>query len=130
MTDEPQKPKEEAKGAVVRSSFGVPSKIDPLVQEINVVRLEGRYFCFDKREAKKRTGIYTYQDGPRALTIEVAPRYGHPSILAYRVLQAVFRKITLEGKPYPDTIAFSYRELAKLVGRDIFGGKDSNLNFA
>jgi len=101
------------------------SKPDPLLEELHVVRLEGRYFCFDKHEAKKRNGVYTYRDGPRGLVIEIAPRYGHPSILAYKVLQAVFRKVTLEGKPYPDTIAFSFRELARLVGRDVFGGKDS-----
>ena len=100
-------------------------KIAALLEEINVVRLEGRYFCFDKHEARKRLGIYRYRDGNREAIIEVNPRYGHPSILAYRVLQAIFRKVTVEGRPYPDAVAFRYRELGRLVGRDIFGGRDS-----
>lgn len=112
-------------GELVEGAFALPAKPDPLLEELHVVRLEGRYFCFDKHEAKKRDGVYTYRDGNRKTIIEVAPRYGHPSILAYKVLQAVFRKVTLEGKPYPDTVAFSFRELARLVGRDVFGGKDS-----
>ena len=37
---------------------------------------------------------------------------------------------TFMAGSFPEPIAFSYRELAKHVGRDIFGGKDSNLNFA
>ena len=110
---------------VVAGAIAPSAKPDPLLEELHVVRLEGRYFCFDKLAAKKRTGVYTYRDGQRGLVIEVAPRFGHPSILAYKVLQAVFRKVTLEGKPYPDSVAFSFRELSRLVGRDIFGGKDS-----
>ena len=118
-------PKTQATTEIVVGAFPPPAKPDPLLEELHVVRLEGRYFCFDKHEAKKRKGVHTYRDGQRGLIIEVAPRYGHPSILAYKVLQAVFRKVTLEGKPYPDTVAFSFRELARLVGRDIFGGRDS-----
>jgi len=101
------------------------SKPSPLLEELQVIRLEGRYFCFDRHEAKQRIGTLQYRDGNRGLVIEVSPRYGHPSILAYKVLQAVFRKVTLEGKPYPNTVSFSYRELARLAGRDVFGGRDS-----
>jgi hypothetical protein len=123
--NENKRPGEELTAAAVSGAIAPTSKPDPLLEELHVVRLEGRYFCFDKHEAKKRNGVYTYRDGQRGLVIEVAPRYGHPSILAYKVLQSVFRKVTLEGKPYPDTVAFSFRELARLVGRDVFGGKDS-----
>ena len=75
--------------------------------------------------AKGRKGAIQYRDGKRGLVIEISERFGHPSIVACEVLQAVFRKVTLEGKPYPDTVALSYRELGRLVGRDIFGGRDS-----
>lgn len=103
-----------------------PAKPDPLLEELQVLLLEGRYFCFDKHEAKRRKGTYVYRDGLRELIISVDPRVGHPSILAYKMLQAVFRKVTLEGKPYPDTVAFGVRELGRLVGRDAaFGGQDS-----
>ncbi len=101
------------------------SKPDSLIEELQIVRLEGRYFCFDRHEAKNRVGVLQYRDGNRGMVIEVSPRYGHPSILAYKVLQAVFRKVTLEGKPYPDMVSFSYRELSRMAGRDVFGGRDS-----
>ena len=98
---------------------------DPLLEELNVVKLEGRYFCFDPKEAPRRKGVLEYRDGDRGLKIELHPAAGQPSVLSYRILQAVFRKVTLEGRPFPDTVAFTYRELGRLIGRDIFGGKDS-----
>ena len=58
------------------------SKPDPLLEELQVVRLEGRYFCFDRHEAKNRQGVLQYRDGNRGLVIEVSPRYGHPAVLA------------------------------------------------
>src|SRR4051812_37613187 len=91
--------------------------VDAFLEELNVVRLEGRYFCFDKFEAKKRKGTFRYQDGEREVIIQVSAEYGHPSILAYRVLQALFRKVTLEGRPYPDIVAFGLRELGRMIGR-------------
>lgn len=122
MSSEPTPP---TSSNVIPFDGGELVKPEPFLEEINVVRLEGRYFSFDKHEAKKRTGIYEYHDGNRGIVIETNPRYGQPSILAYKILQAIFRKITLEGKPYPDVVAFSYSELARMVGRDIMGGRDS-----
>lgn len=95
-----------------------------LLEEMNVVRVEGRYFCFDKHALKDRVGVLKYRDGNRGLIIDVS-RFGHPSSLAYKVLQAAFRKVTLEGRPFPDTISFGYRELTRLIGRDGFGGQDA-----
>lgn len=117
----PHNPEAESEATAIKAL----SKPDPLLEELQVVRLEGRYFCFDRHEAKNRQGVLQYRDGNRGLVIEVSPRYGHPSVLAYKVLQAVFRKVTLEGKPYPDTVSFSYRELGRMIGRDVFGGRDS-----
>lgn len=105
-----------------------PTKLgqpETLLEELQMVRLEGRYFCFDKHEAKARTGVLEYRDGNRGLVIEVSQRFGHPSLLAYKVLQAVFKKITEAGKPYPDTVVLGQRELGRLVGRDSFGGRDA-----
>lgn len=33
------------------------SKLDPLIEELQIVRLEGRYFCFDRHEEKNRVGV-------------------------------------------------------------------------
>lgn len=110
-----------------------PVEVDRLMEEINILRLEGSLFCFDPRAAKQRQGRVTLEDARRQpLTIEIHPSYGQPSVLAYRVLQAVFLKLTDEGCAptedgrclYLDTISFSQRELAALAGR-AWGGRTS-----
>jgi Replication initiator protein A len=97
---------------------------EPFLEEINTVRLEGRYFTFDPKRANARPARQEFKDGERTLEIVVHPEYGHPSVLAYRILQHVFLKITKEGKPFPDVVSFSYREIGRLIGRDVFGGRD------
>lgn len=100
--------------------------VDRLLQEINVLLLEGSLFCPDPREAKRRTKRFTLNEvAGQPVTIEPNPNYGQPSVLAYRVLQAIFQKATEEGYPYPSTISFSQRELARLVGRQWSGAKMS-----
>jgi hypothetical protein len=97
---------------------------EPFLEEINTVRLEGRYFAFDPKRANTKPARQEFKDGERKLEIVVHPEYGHPSVLAYRILQHVFLKITKEGKPFPDVVSFSYREIGRLIGRDVFGGRD------
>ena len=118
-------------GAILTSM--PPVETDRLMEEINILRLEGSLFCFDPREAKRRQGRIALEDARRhPLTIEIHPSYGQPSVLAYKVLQAVFLKLTDEGCAstpdgrctYPETISFSQRELAALAGR-VWSGRTS-----
>jgi hypothetical protein len=119
-------PSQENAQQIVPAHPKLPDRIEALLEELTVVRLEGRYFCFDRRAVGKRPNVMTYEDEHENLvTIQTSPVSGHPSILAYRVLQAVFRKVTLAQRPYPAVVSFSRRELGRLVGREIFGGKDS-----
>ena len=98
---------------------------DRLMEELNILRLEGRYFCFDPREAKRRTGSLRFGElVKQPVTIEIHPNYGQPSVLAYKVLQAIFLKMTEEGYPYPESVSFSQRELARLAGR-VWSGRTS-----
>src|SRR3954467_6238741 len=101
-----------------------------LAEEITILRIEGTLFCFDPREARRRQGMITrrlkHADGQeRPVGIEIHPSYGQPSVLAYKVVQAIFIKMTEEGYPYTNTVTFSQRELARLVGRPSWGGKNS-----
>jgi hypothetical protein len=114
--------------------IALPVETDRLMEEINILRLEGSIFCFDRREAKRRRGKISLVDARKQpISIEVHPDYGQPSILAYKVLQAIFLKLTEEGcMPtgdgrcmYPETVSFSQRELAALAGRS-WGGKTSH----
>jgi hypothetical protein len=103
-----------------------------LFNEINLLRLEGFYFCLDPKEAARRTNQkYEFFEiirrpkseiEKRPVVIVPNPRYGYPSILAYKVLQAIMQKLSSFSYPMPDTVEFSQRELARLVGRNSFGG--------
>jgi hypothetical protein len=106
-----------------------PSALERLREEITVLRIEGTLFCFDPKEAKRRRGIITntLKDGDgieRPVSIEIHPTYGQPSVLAYKVAQAIFLKMTEAGDPYPGAVAFTQRELARLVGKS-WGGTQS-----
>ncbi len=100
-------------------------KPNQLLEELNFVKIEGRYFCFDHRGLQNRKGVFEYRDGNRGLVVELNDRFGHPGPLAYKIVQSVFRKITEEGAPFPGTVSFSKRELGRWIGRDLFGGRDS-----
>jgi hypothetical protein len=103
-----------------------------LFNEINLLRLEGFYFCLDPKEAARRTNEkYEFLEIIKRPKTEIAkrpviivpnPRYGYPSVLAYKVLQAILQKLSWFSYPIPDTVYFSQRELARLVGRNSFGG--------
>jgi hypothetical protein len=107
---------------------------DRLFNEINLLRLEGYYFCLDPKDALRRINDkYEFFEIIRRRKTEIEKRpviiipnpiFGYPSILAYKVLQAIMRKLSWFSYPLPDTIEFSQRELARLVGRKSFGGSD------
>lgn len=117
---------DKTQSGIAEHTFDDEAAVDRLLQEINVLLLEGSLFCPDPREAKRRTKRFTLNElAERPVTIEPNPNYGQPSVLAYRVLQAIFQKATEEGYPYPSKISFSQRELARLVGRQWSGAKMS-----
>src|SRR3954452_15643669 len=98
------------------------SAFDRLREEITILRVEGTLFCFDPKEARRRTGIVrsTMKDADgteRPVAIEIHPTYGQPSVLAYKIENAIFLKLTEAGEPYPNIVAFTQRELSRLVGR-------------
>ena len=81
-----------------------PSALERLREEITILRIEGTLFCFDAKEAKRRRGIITNMlkdaDGTeRPVSVHIHPDFGQPSILAYKIVQAVFLKMTEAGTP-------------------------------
>src|SRR5205823_6808095 len=92
-----------------------------LFNEINLLRLEGYFFCLDPKEAARRTNkkyeFFEIIKRPkseiekRPVVIVPNPNYGYPSILAYKVLQAIMQKLSWFSYPVPDTVYFSQREL-------------------
>jgi Replication initiator protein A len=108
---------------------------DRLREEITILRIEGTLFCFDTKEAKRRAGIIrsTLSDADgteRPLSIDIHERYGQPSLLAYKIVQAIFLKMTGAGEPYTNVVAFTQRELARLVGKTWSGKTSGELRHA
>jgi hypothetical protein len=108
-----------------------------LVEEINILKLEGLLFCFDPKEAKRRRGKLTLADvRKQPVTVFINPQFGQPSVLAYKVLQAIFLKVAESGCSltedgrclYDGTVSFSARELAALTGRT-WSGRTSHQLF-
>src|ERR1039458_5298867 len=59
------------------------NEVERLFEETNILQIEGRLFCFDPREAKRRVGKIVLGDpgSEHQVTIEVHPTYGQPSVL-------------------------------------------------
>jgi hypothetical protein len=110
-----------------------PADDERLFNELNLLRLEGYYFCLDPKAAARYTHKREFIERIRTLdevlerpiAIEPNPNYGYPSVIAYKVLQACMKKLSDYGYPVPESVCFSQRELARLIGRKSFGGKDS-----
>src|SRR3954452_1728093 len=96
------------------------------VQELDLLMLEGHLYCFDKKEAKRRSGKLRLKDARNGeLTIDVNPNYGQPSVLAYKVELAALHKIVTQGCTLDENgkcifngeVLLWCRELARLTNR-------------
>ena len=104
-----------------------------LYHEINLLRVEGYYFCLDRKGAVQRTGKGEFVETVRSfgqviekpIIIDPDPRYGWPGVLAYKLLQALIRKASSYGYPIPGSVTLSNREISRLIGRTSFGGRSS-----
>jgi hypothetical protein len=105
-----------------------------LFHEINLLHLEGRYFTFDPKAANTISdpmkSIEKRFRNPEINTVEPVeiiphPGYGKPSVFAYKVYQAILKKLSDYGYPAPETVSFGHREIMRLVGRASTGGKNS-----
>lgn len=111
------------------------TKPERLFHEINLLHLEGHYFTFDPKAAARviRDPLKELDmrwRNPERNTVEpvsITPNlaYGTPSVFAYKVFQAVIKKLSDYGYPAPENVSFGHREIMRLIGRDAYGGKDS-----
>src|SRR4051794_20044955 len=71
--------------------------LERFMQEVNILELEGYYFCPNKNQAGdlSRRTISPGEIADRPVTI-VFSDYGRPGELAYKVLQAAFFKLSEE----------------------------------
>lgn len=104
-----------------------------LFHEINLLYLEGHYFTFDKAskpltnalEDLNRRWQHPEINTVEPISVSPHPDYGTPSFFAYKVFQAVLKKLSDYGHPAPESVSFGHREIMRLIGRASYGGKDS-----
>ena len=109
-------------------------ELDVFYHGINLLEIEGLgYFCFDPKEASRKSNISSDEyfqiiNNPegeieeRRIEYETNPNYGHPSVLAYKIYQAILKKASDYGIPATDKVSFSSREMARCIGRKAHGG--------
>lgn len=100
---------------------------DKLYMETTLLRVAGALFCHDQKRAATRTDQIEINRGvkDKRIVIRPNPRYGQPGPLAHKVFVAIIKKHSDYGRPVRDEVSFTQRELARLIGRQDFGGKDS-----
>lgn len=110
------------------------TKPERLFHEINLLHLEGHYFTFDPKAAATMPdpmkSVEKRLRNPELNTVEPVeivphPGYGRPSVFAYKVFQAILKKLSDYGYPAPESVSFSHREIMRLTGRASTGGKNS-----
>lgn len=101
---------------------------EKLYMENTLLRIAGALFCHDAKRAPSRTQEIVLNRGVKDKNIVVRPdpRLGQPGPLAHKVFVAILKKHSDYGRPAQSDVSFSRRELARLVGRDAFGGRDSD----
>lgn len=100
---------------------------DKLFMENTLLRVAGALFCHDAKRAAKNTGTIELNRGVKEKNIIIRPdpELGQPGPLAHKIFVALIKKHSDYGRPIQKEISFTQRELARLIGRKSWGGKDS-----
>jgi len=104
-----------------------PQTPDKLFMENTLLRVAGALFCHDAKRAAKNTGTIELNRGvtEKNIVIRPDPQLGQPGPLAHKIFVALIKKHSDYGRPIRKEISFTQRELARLIGRKSWGGKDS-----
>ncbi|MCC3246420.1 replication initiator protein A [Methylocystis sp. WRRC1] len=100
---------------------------DKLFMENTLLRVAGALFCHDAKRAAKNTGTIELNRGvkEKSIVIRPDPELGQPGPLAHKIFVALLKKHSDYGRPIQKEISFTQRELGRLIGRKVWGGKDS-----
>jgi hypothetical protein len=105
---------------------------DKLYHEINLLRIEGYYFNFSTKQTSQDNEKKPFLERiktpegfiEKPISIDINPKYGQPSFLAYKILDAIVKKYSDYYYPLPTGVPFTSRELARSIGYKSFGGKN------
>jgi len=116
----------EKKTATPESS-PTPELIEKIYMENTLLRVSGALFCHDAKLSSTRSDKIELNRGDqeKRIVIEPHPNYGQPGPLAHKIFVALIKKHSDYGRPVPDEVSFSKREIMSLAGRKEWGGRDS-----
>jgi hypothetical protein len=101
--------------------------IEKLYMENTLLRIAGALFCHDPKRASTRTGKIELNRGTtdKHIVIRPDPEFGQPGQLAHKVFVALIKKHSDYGRPIQKQVSFTKREIMRMVGRQEWGGRDS-----
>jgi len=101
--------------------------IEKLYMENTLLRVAGALFCHDPKRASTRTGKIELNRGTtdKHIVIRPDPEFGQPGQLAHKVFVALIKKHSDYGRPIQKQGSFTKREIMRMVGRQEWGGRDS-----
>src|ERR1700681_938635 len=101
--------------------------IAKLYMENTLLRIAGALFCHDPKRASTRTGKIELNRGTtdKHIVIRPDPEFGQPGQLAHKVFVALIKKHSDYGRPIQKQVSFTKREIMRMVGRQEWGGGDS-----
>ncbi len=96
--------------------------------ENTLLRVAGALFCHDPKRAATHTHEIELNRGvkDKRILVRPNPRYGQPGPLAHKIFVAIIKKHSDYGRPVRDEVSFTQRELARLIGREQWGGSASD----
>jgi len=102
-------------------------RAEKIYMENTLLRVSGAMFCHDAKRASTRTAKIELNRGTqeRHITIRPDPEFGQPGPLAHKVFVALIKKHSDYGRPVPEEVSFTKREIMGLAGRKEWGGRDS-----
>ena len=111
-----------------QESSETPELAQKIYMENTLLRVSGAMFCHDAKRASSRTGKIEISRGEkeRHIIIRPDPEFGQPGPLAHKVFVALIKKHSDYGRPAPEEVSFTRREIGRLIERQKWGGRDSD----
>ena len=102
-------------------------RAEKIYMENTLLRVSGAMFCHDAKLAGTRSEKIEINRGDqeKRIIIEPHPNYGQPGPLAHKIFVALIKKHSDYGRPIPEEVSFTKREIMGLAGRKEWGGRDS-----
>jgi hypothetical protein len=111
----------------IADATAASDRAEKFYMENTLLRVSGALFCHDAKSASSRIKKIELSRGEkeRHITLRPDPEYGQPGPLAHKIFVALIKKHSDYGRPVPEEVSFTRREIGRLIDRQKWGGRDS-----